>query len=290
MAMVLDHGPEKTSHRFVMVALANFCDDNGYCWPAMDTIAKKVCMSERGVRKIVRELEADGWLSVDVGGGRRGCNEYRLNPERGRQNPEPRSPRNHVPPGTRVHETRNESAQNPEPRSPEPSRTIIEPSEEETTKDDADLFGAQSEPLPDEPKPDPISEGFERFWGSWPSHPRKKQRVDCEKVYRSACLGKHSKFDGAVTPDQLNEAAQRYFKTVRDQQFLKGTLAWLREPGFEPFISATASAFRPYEELNPNARSALEAGRVPPSMQTPDGKPNAEAAHHLRRFGYEVPE
>lgn len=122
MSKVWDNGPAGQSECFVLLALADYANDDGECWPSVDGIAKKCRLSERGVRKILRRLEDDGWITTAVGGGRHGCNKYIINPEQG-------SPRNAVPPGTGVQKTRNGSAENPEHGSPEPSLTIKEPSE-----------------------------------------------------------------------------------------------------------------------------------------------------------------
>jgi hypothetical protein len=75
-------------------------------------IAAKCAMTERGVRGIVRKLEADGWLDTKVGGGRGGKSHYivKIAPET----------RNEAP--GKADETRNDTTLNPEPRSPEPSR------------------------------------------------------------------------------------------------------------------------------------------------------------------------
>lgn len=133
MSQVWDNGPEKQGHLLVMLALADYADDAGKCWPSIASIAAKARMSERGVQKIIRALEVDGWLKIDTGNGRHGCNQYTINPERhsgfqASKNPEPRSPRTTFTPNDDA-ETPNESAKNPEPRSPEPSLTIIDPSE-----------------------------------------------------------------------------------------------------------------------------------------------------------------
>lgn len=124
MAKIWDDGPEGQGERFVLLALADYANDAGECWPALASVARKCCLTDRGVRKILRRLEDDGWLETEVGGGRHGCSKYTINPERG-------SPRNVVPPGTRVQETRNQSAENPERGSAEPSRTIKEPSKKD---------------------------------------------------------------------------------------------------------------------------------------------------------------
>ena len=63
------HGPEAQGERFVLIALADFANDEGECWPSIDGIARKVCMTARGVQKVLRQLEADGWVSTLVGGG-----------------------------------------------------------------------------------------------------------------------------------------------------------------------------------------------------------------------------
>jgi hypothetical protein len=124
MAEIWDHGPERQGDRFVLMALADYANDGGECWPSVEAIARRTCMSQRGARAILRRLEADGWLVTVEGGGRNQCNHYRVKtrnevpPERGSVFAETRN---------ETTETRNETTLNPERRSPEPSRTVIEP-------------------------------------------------------------------------------------------------------------------------------------------------------------------
>lgn len=131
MSMIWEHGPANQSERFVLLALADYANDEGECWPSVDGVAAKTCLSGRGVQKILARLEEAGWLEIDRGGGRKNCNLYRvktpnlsvktLNPV----HPEPRSGVNHVPKNPEP-ECKNpeRGSENPEPRSPEPSRTI----------------------------------------------------------------------------------------------------------------------------------------------------------------------
>ena len=168
MSWVWDHGPSDRGELLVLLALADFADDDGNCWPAMVKVAEKARVCERGARKIIRRLEEIGLLKTVVGGGRHGCNQYRIaieNPERrsptkpgtadrpGTVNPVPRSPRNAVPPepentkpGTGEQKTRNRG-------SAEPSGSIIDPSERRGragAREDAEIVATLSQVMPED--------------------------------------------------------------------------------------------------------------------------------------------
>lgn len=121
MSQVWEYGPKSQGELLVLLALADFADDAGVCWPAMKSIAEKARVTERGAQKIARRLEENGYLKIATGGGRHGCNKYTItlnsvHPEQGSApNVDTQKPR------TRVQET-------PNGGSPEPSRTINEPS------------------------------------------------------------------------------------------------------------------------------------------------------------------
>jgi hypothetical protein len=135
MSWVWENGPQDPTERLVLLAVADFCDDAGRCFPAMASIAAKACLTERGARGVVRRLEADGWLAVSIGGGRGGANRYQINtrkvsaeggnPEQETRNDKPGMSfppeRGDTKPGTSLHKTRNAG-------SAEPSLTIKEPS------------------------------------------------------------------------------------------------------------------------------------------------------------------
>lgn len=109
MREIWKNGPEKQAERFVLLALADYANDQGECWPAVSSLAMRTCMSVRGVQTILRRLEADGWLAIEVGGGRKNCNMYRI-----------KTPQLDA-------ETPQLTALNPAGAAPEPLRTLKEP-------------------------------------------------------------------------------------------------------------------------------------------------------------------
>jgi hypothetical protein len=129
MSWVWENGPADAVDRLVLLALADFCNDTGDCWPSMDTIGAKACMTGRGARNVVRRLQAEGWISVAVGGGRGGCSRYHINLPKAEQDTGKGIPGKPFPeagdkkPGTWKHKTRNAG-------SAEPSRTVNEPARE----------------------------------------------------------------------------------------------------------------------------------------------------------------
>lgn len=62
----------------VLLAMADFCDDGGTCYPAVGTLAKKARLSERQARYILRDLESADILATEIGTGPKGTNRYQL--------------------------------------------------------------------------------------------------------------------------------------------------------------------------------------------------------------------
>jgi hypothetical protein len=58
------------THKFVLVCLADQANEQGYCWPAVCTIAEWTCLSDRTVQRAIRDLCAAGLLSVTKRSGR----------------------------------------------------------------------------------------------------------------------------------------------------------------------------------------------------------------------------
>lgn len=62
----------------VMLALADWSNDAGVCWPSMESIAEKCRISERQAQRIIKELETADLLEVTRRRGRKHTNQYRL--------------------------------------------------------------------------------------------------------------------------------------------------------------------------------------------------------------------
>ncbi len=82
MSQIWDRAKAEGNALLVLLALADFADDTGWCWPSMASIARKARVSERGARGIIRRLEAAGLLISEPSKGRT-SSRYRVivNPE-----------------------------------------------------------------------------------------------------------------------------------------------------------------------------------------------------------------
>lgn len=127
---VLKNGPHAQAERMVLIAIASFTNSKtGQCNPSVPGIAERAAMTERGVRQILRRLEAAGWLVTLGGGGRHERSTYLIKTEMLEKNPEPRAGYSSRNPERDAPfcdpETRNLNAGNPERRAPEPVKNPV---------------------------------------------------------------------------------------------------------------------------------------------------------------------
>lgn len=81
LTKVFDGFPGRGSELLAMLALADWSDDDGRCFPAVAAIARKVRLKERQTQRVVNQLINDGFVIVEAnkGGGMPGeSRRYRI--------------------------------------------------------------------------------------------------------------------------------------------------------------------------------------------------------------------
>lgn len=86
MSLVWENFPRGGSDKLVMLAMADWCNDQGgSLHPSHAAVAKKCCLSRVQAQRIIRLLEHEGWLLVvgnQYGGAPGMTKQYRLNVEK----------------------------------------------------------------------------------------------------------------------------------------------------------------------------------------------------------------
>lgn len=110
MTAVWEREDLSATHKLVLLALADWANDEGLCWPSINRLAVKASLTTRGIQKSIRALEQMGFVRREevVGKG----NRYWLV-----------IPVNHVHPCTTFTPPLNDIHPTPEPRSPNTSIT-----------------------------------------------------------------------------------------------------------------------------------------------------------------------
>lgn len=147
-------GPDNAHDLLVLVALAEYADKHGCCFPSIKTLATKCRMSERGVQNSVQHLIAGGFLVVERGGWQEGSNRYRLVKQSkvGGAPDAPLPPATDAPPHP-MHPPVNPVHPGGEPGAPKPSenrKTKGSPSEQEAREARAVLCAVFSEGVADD--------------------------------------------------------------------------------------------------------------------------------------------
>ncbi len=85
MARVWADSKHSGSHLLMMLAIADFSDDDGNAYPAVGTLAEKCRMQPRNAQVILAALRQSGELEVRENEGPRGTNLYRIKMPQGVQ-------------------------------------------------------------------------------------------------------------------------------------------------------------------------------------------------------------
>lgn len=79
MTSVWEHSRQSAGSLLVLLAMADYADDVGYCWPSVAMLATKARLSERQVQYVLRALvETLEIRMVEAGGGRWKRNHYQV--------------------------------------------------------------------------------------------------------------------------------------------------------------------------------------------------------------------
>ena len=82
MSEVWEHADSEGGELLVLLALADFADDSGWCFPSVPVVAAKARLSPRQARTHIRRLEAKGLVFCpSTKGGAGHSNRYRITPK-----------------------------------------------------------------------------------------------------------------------------------------------------------------------------------------------------------------
>lgn len=81
MARVWEESSHSGSDLLMLLAIADFADDDGNAYPAVSTLARKCRMQPRNARYILQVLQTSGELKIVTNAGPKGANRYRVLPQ-----------------------------------------------------------------------------------------------------------------------------------------------------------------------------------------------------------------
>lgn len=215
--------------KVVLLALADYADDDNACWPKMQTLAQKSSMSERSVRTRVRQLEEDGLIATEKrerDDGSQTSNRYVLVGMTPRQNL-PAPPANSC-------------------RPPRQTVAALEPSLEPSLNT----------------LPNPSQEAFEKAWLSWP---RKTKKQAANKAWAKAVVEyKKSIVAGSDSPHEgLLDTVTRYgdaYGRTTDEKYVPHLSSWLNGARWtDPMPGQPSTPERKASSASP----VIPAGHVP---------------------------
>jgi hypothetical protein len=207
-------GQTQKSELLVALAIADFArKEDGKAWPSIETLARKARTSVRQAQEACRTLEKAGKLRIEPGGGQNGTNAYFLLCA-----PQPVHPPSRK--GCTV-SPRNGPAAKP---SAEPA---VDCAQTIRNHKEPQLTGTTLSPSPPE-----VEEGSGPmcgFEGFWQAYPRKKEKGDAERAWKSShCAAIADRITAAV----ITAAGSADWKRNRGQ-YIPFPGKWLRRRGWE---------------------------------------------------------
>lgn len=91
MSLVWERAPYSAGTLMVLLALGDWSDDEGLCWPSVQSLAHKARIKRRSTQYIIRKLAKDKIIKIEERRGRGHQNKYRINVQKLRLLPERKS-------------------------------------------------------------------------------------------------------------------------------------------------------------------------------------------------------
>jgi hypothetical protein len=205
----------------MLLAIADFADDDGNAYPAVARLATKCRMKIRNANYILAALQGSGELQVRKNAGPKGTNRYRIT-VRGLQGSAE----------VQGNAGMQGSAAIPATDCPKPLQHVADkPSlnhQEPPTR-------RRRQPSCDEPP------GFRKFWLTWPSHKRKANRAGSLKRWKT---------DGCESiAEEIVERVEWWKRspdwTKDGAQYIPAPIVWLRDRRYEGQTPKTSTTSLP---------------------------------------------
>lgn len=208
MSDVWANGPEQQGELLVLLVLSDYANDDGECWPAVESIAQKARITARSVRRILRNLEENGYIQTSANRGRNHTNLYLICLEAlktGQYVPPDISDQNR----TLTTKNRTSATVKPDSVSPKPSRTIKEP-------------------------PIRADDLFDQFWKE---HPKSVNESTSKATFLAAVKS-------GVDPEWIVSSAKKYATSKRgtEVRYVKHSDGWLDDERWKEFPRANKTA------------------------------------------------
>lgn len=180
------------AQKAVLISLADQANDQGVCWPAVDSIAMRCCLSKRAVQQAIKWLRGAGIVSVEERQGR--STMYSVTPA-AYAPPQKMHPRSICTPAANAPTPADAAPPPPQEMHPTPAdaapRTVIEPSGEPSE---------EPSPLPTRSGPaagDALQEACRNVWAAyraayearWSVQPVRNAKVNSQVKQLVAALG-----------------------------------------------------------------------------------------------------
>lgn len=73
---VWEHSKQTGYGKLLMLAIAEYASEDGRCWPSIETLASKINVEPRSVKRLISQAEESGELQINRNIGRGNTNEY----------------------------------------------------------------------------------------------------------------------------------------------------------------------------------------------------------------------